>query len=107
MLEVELAALPGDSGEASGESGAQAWVVIGDDEGDTVEAAVLEGGEEVAPVDFGFGESDADADNGAFAIGADADGDEDGAGEHGTIDADFFVASIQSELGKGLGIEAT
>ena len=61
MLEVELAALPRDAGEAcgeggeGGEGGAQAGVVVGNEEGDAVEAAVLEGGEEVAPVDLGFG----------------------------------------------------
>ena len=71
-----------------------------------MEAAVLEGGEEVAPVDLGLAQGDADAENGALSRGADADGDEHGAGEDGSLDADLFVAGIEGEVGIGLGVEA-
>ncbi len=66
LLEVELAALPRNGGEESSASGAKARVVIADDEGNTVEAAVLERGEEVAPVNLGFAECSADAEDGAM-----------------------------------------
>ena len=38
-------------------------MIVGDEEGDAVEAAVLEGGEEVAPVDLGLGKGDADTED--------------------------------------------
>ena len=63
LLEMELAALPGDAWEASAEGGAQAGVIVADEEGEAVEAAILEALEEVAPVDLGLGEGDADAED--------------------------------------------
>jgi hypothetical protein len=76
LLEVELAALPGDGREDGGAGGAQAGVVVADNELEAVEAARLQALEELAPMDFGFTESDAEAQDGAFALGVDAQGDE-------------------------------
>ena len=42
LLEMELAALPGHGGEDGGAGGAQAGMVIADDEQDAVEAALLQ-----------------------------------------------------------------
>ena len=63
LLEMELAALPRDAGEACGEGRAEAGVIVADEEGDAVEAAILEGGEEVAPVNLGLAQSDADTED--------------------------------------------
>jgi hypothetical protein len=52
-------------------------------------------------MNFGFAQSDTDAEEGAFAVGADAQGDEDGAVEKLAVLADFFIAGIQDEIGKG------
>jgi len=101
LLKVELAALPGNGRKDGGAGGGEAAMGVADDEGETVETAGLEGGEEVAPVNLGFAESDADAKNGAFAIGADADGDEDGTVQKHTALADLFVSGIQNEIGAG------
>ena len=78
LLEVELAALPRHGGKDGGARGAQAGVVVADDELEAVETALLQALEEVAPMDFGFAQGDADAQDGAFALGVDAQGDEDG-----------------------------
>ena len=51
-------------------------------------------------MDLGFAQGDADPEDGAFAIGADAQGDEHGASEHAAAMADFFVASIEQDVGK-------
>ena len=56
LLEVELAALPRHGRKDGGAGGAQAGVVVADDELDAVETALLQALEEVAPVDFGFTE---------------------------------------------------
>ena len=71
-----------------------------------MEAAVLKGGEEVAPVDLGLGEGDADPEHGALARGAEADGDAHRAGDDGAIDANFFIAGIEREVGISLRVEA-
>ena len=61
LLEVELAALPRHGRKDGGARGAQAGVVIADDELDAVETALLQALEELAPMGFGFTEGDADA----------------------------------------------
>ncbi len=79
LLEMELAALPGDAREDRLAGGPETFVVITDEQAGGMEAALLEAGEKGAPMDLGFAEGDADAQDGAFAIGADAQGDEHGA----------------------------
>ena len=69
LLKVDLAALPGDGGENGGACGGKAGVGVADDELEAVEATGLKGGQEVAPVDFGFAEGDTDTEDGAFAFG--------------------------------------
>ena len=83
LLEVELAALPGDGGEDGAAGGGEAGMVIADEELEAAEAALLEALEKVAPVDFGFAEGDAGAEDLAQAVGADAQGDEHGRGGGG------------------------
>lgn len=51
-------------------------------------------------MDFGFAEGYADAEDLAFPIGSDAEGDEDGAIENAARLADFFVASIEDDVGE-------
>ena len=76
-------------------------MVIADDEGDALEAALLEAGQELTPMHFGLTERGADAQNGALALRVDTQGDEDGAIHQAAAMADLFVAGIQDEIGKG------
>lgn len=101
LLEMELAALPGDGREDGGASRAETGVGVTNDEGEAVEAAGLERGEEGAPVGFGLAEGDADAEDGALAIEADADGDEDGAVQKLSALANLLVAGIEDQVGTG------
>src|SRR5450759_602128 len=102
VLEVELAALPRHGGKDGGARGAQAGVVVADDELDAVETALLQALEEVTPMDLGFTEGDADAQDGAFTFGVDAQGDQDGAIQELAPVTDLFVAGIEHQVGKGL-----
>ena len=90
LLEVELAALPGDGGEDSAAGGGEAGRVVADEELEAAEAALLEALEKVAPVDFGFAEGDAGTEDLALAIGADAEGDEHRAVDDATAVADLL-----------------
>src|SRR5450759_4269383 len=102
VLEVELAALPRHGGKDGGARGAQAGVVVADDELDAVETALLQALEELAPMGFGFTEGDADAQDRAFTFGVDAQGDQDGAIQELAPVTDLFVAGIEHQVGKGL-----
>ena len=46
-------------------------MVIADDEGDALEAALLEAGQKLTPMHFGLTERGADAQNGALALRVD------------------------------------
>jgi hypothetical protein len=74
-------------------------VVIADHEFHAGEAAELEAGEELTPMDLGLAEGDADAEDGAFAVGADAEGDEDCAVDEMAAVTDFFVACVCAQTG--------
>ncbi len=103
LLEVELAALPGDAGEAGAEGGAQSLVGVAGDHTGEAEATGFEGLEESAPVDFGFGEGDGAAEDGAFAVGfSDADGDEEGGADDLAAGPDFLVGGVDNEVGDGV-----
>ena len=71
LLEVELAALPGDGGKHRSTSSLEAGVIVAGDVGDAAAAALDEALEEGAPMHFGFAEGDADAQEGALAVGPD------------------------------------
>ena len=107
LLEVELAALPGAGVEGGAQRGTESDVGVGGDTIRDAEAALLEAGEEVAPVDFGFGEGAGDAEDEAFAVvAANADGDEGGAVPDVAVDADLVVGGVGEEVGdfgKGAG----
>ena len=100
LLEMELATLPGDTGKASGEGGAETGVVVTDDQAQAVETPGLEAGEELAPMDFGFTKFGADAQDGAFAVGINADSDEHGTRANDAVHADFFITRIHDEIGE-------
>jgi hypothetical protein len=68
LLEMELAALPWHASETCFQSGAQALVIVADDEEDAVEAALLQRAKEVAPVNLGFAQRGADAQDRAPAV---------------------------------------
>jgi hypothetical protein len=101
LLEMELAALPGDAREDRLAGGAETFVVITDEQRGGMEAALLEAGEKGAPMDLGFAQGDADAQNGAFAIGADAQGDEHGAIEDVASLTDLFIAGVNEDIAAG------
>ena len=92
LLEMEMAALPGDGGKDGLASGGHARMGIANDETGATEAAGDEGGKELAPMDFGLAQGGADAEDGAFAIGADADaaGDKHRAVAQEASGADFL-----------------
>ena len=101
LLEMELAALPGDAREHRLAGGAEAFVVITDEQSGGMEAALLEAGEKGTPMNLGFAQGDADAQNAAFAIGTDAQGDEHGAIEHVSSLADLFIAGVHEDIAAG------
>ena len=88
LLEMELAALPGDAWKASATSGLEAGVIVADDELGAVEATLLERTEEVAPVSLCLAQGDADAEDGSVPGDIDADGDQDSSIENHAIAAD-------------------
>ena len=101
LLEMKLASLPGDGWEDGGSCGAEAGMVVADDEGDAVKAALLEAGEELAPVGLGLAEGDADAENGAFAEVVHTEGDEDGAVDEAAAVADALVTGVKNQIREG------
>ena len=101
LLEMELAALPGDTREHGLAGGAEAFVVIADDQRGGMEAALLEAGEKGAPMDFSFAQGGADAQDGAFAIGADTQGDEHGAIEDLAALTDLFITGVNENVATG------
>ena len=98
LLEVKLAALPGNAGEDGGPGGLEAEVIVAGDELDAAETALNEALKEGPPVDLGLAERDADTEQAALAIGGDAHGHEHGAIEQLTAEADFFRAGIDDEI---------
>ena len=101
LLEVELAALPGDGSKDGLARSGHAGVIVADDERDPAQAALDEAVEEGPPVHFGFTERDTHAEDDPLAFGGDAQGDEDGAVAELAVVADFFVAGIQDQIGTG------
>ena len=53
---MELAALPGDTGQTRADGGLEAGMIVADKGFDSVKAAVLQTFQELTPVDLGFGE---------------------------------------------------
>ena len=101
LLEVELAALPGDGAKDGLARGRHAGMIVADDEGDAAQTALDEALEEGAPMHFGFAQGDAHAEDGRVAFGRDAQGDEDGTVAQLAVVADFFVAGIEHQIGTG------
>ena len=101
LLEVELAALPGDGAKDGLAGGGHAGMIVADDEGDAAQAALDQALEEGPPMHLGFTEGDADAEDGALALGSDAQGNEDGAVAELAVVADFFVTGVEHEIGTG------
>ena len=97
LLEVKLTALAGDSRQTGGQAGVQTGMIIPDDELDAVEASLLQAGQKVAPMHFGFTEFGADAQDRTFALMVNTQGHEDGAGAHGASQAHFLIAGVQNQ----------
>jgi len=96
--EMELASLPGHSGEDGLPGGLEPAVIIAYHEFHAPHASIDEALEEGSPVRLGFEELDTTAEDAPLAIGADPDGREQGAGHDRPAVADFFVAGIEDEV---------
>ena len=70
LLEMKLAALPGNAGEDGGAGGLEPEVIVAGDDLDPAEAALNEALKEGPPVDLRLAERDADTKEAALAIGA-------------------------------------
>jgi hypothetical protein len=101
LLEMKLAALPGDAREDGLAGGPEAFVVITDEQQGGMEAALLQAGEKDAPMDLRFAEGNTDPQDTAFAIGADTQGDQHGAIEHLAALADLFVPRVEEDIAAG------
>ena len=97
--EMELASLPGHSGEDGLPGCLETGVLVADHEFHAPQASIDEALEEGSPVRLGLGELDTTAEDAPLAIGADPDGREQGAGHNRPAVANFFVASIEDEVG--------
>ncbi len=98
LSQVELAALPRHAGEPRLAGGFQPGVIVADDVPHAVQAAVLQRGQELAPVDFGLRQRDAHAENGSPSFGRDADGDQHGAGDDRSAVANLLVAGVEDQI---------
>jgi hypothetical protein len=76
-------------------------MVVADDQLHAVQAALVEAGQKMAPVGFGFAQGDTDAKNGAFAVRADTQRDEHSAIANLTAMADLFITRIQDQIRAG------
>ena len=99
LHEMELAVLPGHSGEDGLSAGLEPGVVVAGDELVAVHAAGDEAFEELPPVRLGFGELYAAAEDTSLAVGADPDGREEGARHDRPFAANLLVAGIEDEVG--------
>ena len=96
--QMKLAALPLGPGEHCRAGGAEAGVVVADDELDAAHAPGHQGVEEFRPVDLGFGERRRDAEQSPAAIGADPDGGQDRGVADDAAVTDLLIAGIQHQL---------
>ncbi len=99
LHDMELAALPGHSGEDGLPGGLEPGVAVADDELDTPHPTVDEALEEGTPVRLCLGELHGAAEDASLAVGADPDGREQCARHDRPVVADFFVAGIEDEVG--------
>ena len=74
LSEMKLTTLPERTGEDRLPRGAQAGMIIADDELHSAQAARDKAVEKAAPVDLGLGQRDGDAENATTAIRLDANG---------------------------------
>lgn len=72
---------------------------VGGDRVGNADAAFAQGGEECAPVDFGFGEGDGGSEDHAFpVVTPNADTHQESAVAHGGIDAHLDVGGVEEEV---------
>ena len=96
LLEVELAALPWTGIERGFEGGPETCMRIGCNHVGNANAAFLEAGQELPPMNLRLGESAGDAENHAFAvIASHADCFQGGAIPYSAIDADLVVGGVE------------
>ena len=99
LARVELATLPGHSGNGGVTRRLEPCVVIADDELHAVHASFLEALKELPPVSLGLTPRDAAAEDRPLAVGGDSDGGEHCTGHDGSAMADLFVPSVEDQVG--------
>jgi len=99
LLQVKLAALPGDIGEDSLPSSSHPRMVIANDQADSMKAPSREALQEVPPVDLSLGERDASAQDGALALRVDPNGTQQCLIDHPAPVTHLLVARINVDVG--------
>ena len=98
LSQMVLTALPDGAAEDGLARGAEAWMIIGNDIGDTAHATGNQGLQEGAPVHFGLGERTGNTEHPAALVGADADHREHGGGAHHATLSDFLIARVEEQV---------
>ena len=99
LSQMVLTALPDGAAEDGLARGAEAWMIIGNDIGDTAHATFgNQGLQEGAPVHFGLGERTGNTEHPAALVGADADHREHGGVAHHATLSDFLIARVEEQV---------
>ena len=99
LLQMKLATLPRHSGKARFPSCLQPAVIIADNEPDTVQSAVLQLGEKIAPMQFGLAQGHTHAQQHAMAVWVYSHTNQDRTGNDGATMANFLIPRIQHHIG--------
>ena len=100
--EVHVAALVGRLGQGLADRGAEAGVVVGDDEFDAMEAAGDQAAKEVAPGRAALAGGELDREDLPPAFPVDADRDVHGLAAHHAALAHPLVSGVEDQVGEGL-----
>ena len=98
LLEMELAALPGDAGKHGSAGSLETGMIIRDDELDAFQPTTDEAVEKGAPMDLRLGKSDRHADHAAPSVGGDAHRNEDGTVDQPACITHTLVAGIEEDV---------
>jgi hypothetical protein len=93
LLQVELAALPGNGGQYRPAGCFQAGMIVGDDELDAFETTRQQAFQEAVPIDLGSRRGDRATQHPALARSLDADGDQHGAIDDSPLQAHLLASA--------------
>ncbi len=100
LHQVELASLPGDTGETGRTCVSHSRVIVTSDQLQAMQATINQRFEEVSPVNFRFAEADANPENAAFSILSHSDGDQHGAVANASAVTHLLVSCIENQIGR-------